>query len=81
MTKKAEVQRTRMTDEQAEAFLKKYLKDRDIKGKEADQFVRRTAATRLAALTRYTAHHTKPAKKGKAKASKAKGKSEAKKAA
>lgn len=46
-------QRTKMTDEQSEKFLIKHLKDRELKGKDAEAYVRRHAATRLAALDRY----------------------------
>ena len=49
---KKPVQRTRMTDEQVEKFLKKHLKDRDLKGAEAERAIRRCAATRWAALER-----------------------------
>lgn len=54
---KKAVTRIKMTDEQAEKFLKKHLADRELRGKEADAYVRRHAATRLAALDRWNKKH------------------------
>jgi hypothetical protein len=62
MAKKAEVKRTRMSDAEVEQFLKRYLKARDLKGKEAETTIRHCAATRWAALERWSKHHTVKAK-------------------
>lgn len=51
--KKEKAGRTRMSDEQVSAFVKKWAKDHDYKGKELEQHLKRVAATRLAALDRY----------------------------
>lgn len=44
--------RVRVTDEQADAFAKRYEKEHDLKGKEATDFWRRYGARRLLALER-----------------------------
>lgn len=66
---KHEVHRTKMTEDEAEKFLKKYLGDRDLKGAESNRAIRMCAATRWAALTRYSKklHKPKKAKKTGAK--------------
>lgn len=54
---KSKITRTKMTESEAEKFLSRHLKYRDLKGKLADEYVRRHAATRLAALERYAKKH------------------------
>jgi len=55
--KSKKIERTKLSEEQAEKFLSKHLKDRNLKGKEADHYIRHHAATRLAALDRYAKKH------------------------
>lgn len=67
------VERTKMTEDQAEKFLTKYLAARNLTGAKANAHVRLVAAKRLAALARYVEGEEKPApKKAKAKKSAAK---------
>ena len=66
MAKKVEVQRVRMTDEEGEKYLTKWTKDHDLSAAEATRRIRHIAATRLAALERWTKAQ-KPVKKDKAK--------------
>lgn len=70
MAKKAEVKRTRMTDEQADHFAKQHEKTHDLKGSEAAHFWRRYGARRLAALARDQKKNEKPKAKAKGKAKK-----------
>ena len=74
-----DMSRTKMTDEQAEKFLSKYIADRGLSAQAANKHIRLVAAKRLAALDRYTSEHAAPA--GKAKPAKKGAKAPAKKAA
>lgn len=63
MTKHKEVKRIRMTDSEVDQFLKRWAKERDLKGKELEAHLRHAAATRLAALERYAKKQAKARKK------------------
>ncbi len=59
-----EVKRVRMSPEQVKAYLSKYAKEHDLRGKELDDAIRRCAATRWAALERNVAKlRAKPVKR------------------
>lgn len=67
------VERTRMSDAEAEKFATQHEKSHDLKGKEATGFWRRYGARRLAALARdQKKHPAKPKAKPKAKGAKKK---------
>lgn len=75
MAKKKFDHRTKMSTDQVKAYLKHYAKKHDLRGKEFDEAKDKCAATRWAALERWTnAHKAKPrrakkaAKKGHKKA-------------
>ena len=83
-----ETTRIKLTEEQAEKFLAKFLSDRGLSTQAANKYVRLIAAKRLAALHRFAAgaHLDKPlekapAKKASKKASKVGAKASAKKSA
>lgn len=57
--------RTIMSQETSDKWLDRHLKDRGLKGAEAELYVRHHAATRLAALARYAAKHAAPPAKPK----------------
>ena len=65
-----ETTRTRMSEEQVNAYLKHYAKGHDLKGKEFDHAVKHCAATRWAALERWSKAHPAKAKAKRAKAKK-----------
>lgn len=67
---KKEAKRVRMTDKEVDQFIARWAKDRGLKGKALDIKLRHAAATRLAALARYAAKASKPAKKKAAKGKK-----------
>jgi hypothetical protein len=66
-----EITRKRMTDAEVEKFLAAYAKQHDLKGNELIKRLRHVAATRLAALARYTAKPAQKAPKKKAPKKKA----------
>lgn len=67
MAKKAAVVRTRMSDVEVQAYLKRYAKAHDLKGVELTHAKDRCAATRWAALERNAAKAKPKARKAKAK--------------
>lgn len=67
MAKKAAVVRTRMSDAEVQAYLKRHAKAHDLKGVEFTHAKDRCAATRWAALERNAAKAKKPARKAKKK--------------
>jgi len=52
-----------MSEEQVKAYLKHYAKEHDLKGKEFDHAVKHCAATRWAALERWSKGHPPKAKR------------------
>ncbi len=72
MAKAKKVPRTKMSPDQVKAFLKHYAKSHDLRGKEFEEAKDKCAATRWAALERWTKAHAKKAKKPVKKAKKAK---------
>lgn len=67
MAKKVAVTRTRMSDAEVQAYLKRYAKAHDLKGVELTHAKDRCAATRWAALERNAAKAKPKARKAKAK--------------
>ena len=54
MSVKEATKRVRMTEAEVETFIKQYAKEHELTGKDLEAHLRRAAATRLAALARYS---------------------------